>query len=171
MPEGKTLRWKIVDFAVFGWLALAPDWRIKYWGHHRYDISHSIFTNTLAILILVVVLLCWKGMIVKIGGWGVVVGGIVAWLSHLLLDTFYNHGQGIAMFWPFSKARVALPIPWFSVVRNIPPPMTWEIWRIVLIELGCYGALLLGAILLKRSGLVKRLTQKIRKLNGDMRYS
>lgn len=171
MPEGKTFRWKLVYFVAFGWLALAPDWRIKHWGHYRYNISHSIFTNALAILVLVVILYSWKGMIPRIGGWGVVIGGIIAWLSHLLLDTFYNHGRGIAMFWPFSRARVALPIPWFSVVSHIPPPMTWEIWRILLIELFCYGVLLLGAIVLRRSGVLKRIAQSICKLNSSLRHS
>jgi hypothetical protein len=38
-----------------------------------------------------------KGIRTRTGGWLVLAGGGVAWLSHLLLDTFYNHGLGLAM--------------------------------------------------------------------------
>lgn len=41
-------------------------------------------------------------------------GLAIAWYSHILLDTLYNHAIGLQIFWPFSNARVALPIPWLS---------------------------------------------------------
>jgi hypothetical protein len=31
------------------------------------------------------------------------------------LDSLYNHGHGVAIFWPLSDVRLALPIPWFAV--------------------------------------------------------
>lgn len=41
-------------------------------------------------------------------------GLALAWYSHLLLDTLYNHGYGLAMFWPVSDRSIALPVPWLS---------------------------------------------------------
>ncbi|MCJ7700410.1 MAG: hypothetical protein MUO62_02400 [Anaerolineales bacterium] len=61
----------------------------------------------------------------------------------MLLDTFYNHGKGVKMFWPFSEVRLALPIPWFSVVKNPHPPLTSETVQILLIEMAFYGTGLL----------------------------
>jgi len=157
IPERKSLRWRFIYYIVFSLLALVPDFKIRYWGHDRYYISHSIFANLLAITIVILFLSSRKVLIDRLGGWRVVIGGCLAWLSHLLLDTFYNHGKGLAMFWPISDARLALPIAWFSVVKNIPPPMTWETARILLIEFVCYGGLLLCVVLLKRSGAIQRI--------------
>jgi hypothetical protein len=167
MPKRIKTPWKIVYFIAFSTLSLAPDFHIKYWGHHRYYISHSIFTNMLAILILILLLSRGKNMITKLGGWKVVIGGVLSWLSHLLLDTFYNHGKGLLMFWPFSEARLALPIPWFSVVQASPPPFTEETVRILLIELASYGALLLFVIVLKRSGAVQWISQHIFRVSSN----
>jgi hypothetical protein len=160
MPEQKPLRWRFVYFLIFILLAVIPDIKIKYWGHDRYYISHSLFTNVLAMFGVILFLSRRKGLIDELGGRMIVVGGGLAWLSHLFLDTFYNHGKGLAMFWPISEARLALPIAWFSVVKNIPPPMTWETARILLIEFVCYGALLLIVIFLKRSGVIQRIIKK-----------
>jgi hypothetical protein len=156
IPERKPLRWKFVYYIVFSLLALVPDFKIKYWGHHRYYISHSVFTNLLVIIVIILLISRHKGVTERLGGWSVVIGGSLAWLSHLLLDTFYNHGKGLAMFWPISDARLALPIAWFSVVTNIPPPMTWETARILLIELVCYGAVFLCVVLLKQGRTIQR---------------
>lgn len=160
IPERKKARWKLVYFSIFSLLALVPDFRFKYWGHDRYYISHSIFTNTLAIILVIMLLYSRKGLITQLGGWRVIAGGSFAWLSHLLLDTFYNHGKGLAMFWPFSEARVALPVAWFSVVENVPPPITWDTVRIMLIELACYGTLLLCVLALKWSGAIRWIAQQ-----------
>jgi hypothetical protein len=149
LPEKKTSRWTALYFFIFAMLAEIPDFRFKYWGHDRYYISHSIFTNLLGITLAILLLSIRKGLISRIGGWRVVMGGSLAWLSHLLLDTFYNHGKGVAMFWPFSDARLALPIPWLSVVTNVPPPLTWDTIRIMLIELATFGPVLVLAILIR----------------------
>jgi membrane-bound metal-dependent hydrolase YbcI (DUF457 family) len=167
MPERKKTPWKILYFVAFSLLSLVPDFHIPYWGHDRYYISHSIFTNLLAILILILLLSRSKKLIEKLGGWKVIIGGSLAWLSHLLLDTFYNHGKGLLMFWPFSEARLALPIPWFSVVKDLPPPFTEETIRILLIELVSYGALLLVVIVLKRSGALQWMAQHIFRTNNN----
>lgn len=56
---------------------------------------------------------------------------------------------------------MALPIPWLSVVKDLPPPFTEETIRILLIELVSYGALLLFVIALKRSGALPWIVQHI----------
>jgi membrane-bound metal-dependent hydrolase YbcI (DUF457 family) len=121
LPSAKPLRWKIAYFTAFALLGNLPDLDLLYWGHQRYDISDSLFV-TLLVGALITVLFAWLPSVRQhVGGRGVVLAGILAWLSHLLLDSFYNHGRGIAIFWPLSTAHVALPIPWFSAVPFIPP--------------------------------------------------
>jgi membrane-bound metal-dependent hydrolase YbcI (DUF457 family) len=121
IPSNKPLRWKCTYFAVFALLGNLPDLDLPYWGHQRYDISHSLFVALLFGILITALFAQLPRLRHQIGGQAVVFAGILAWLSHLLLDSFYNHGQGIAIFWPFSTAHLALPIPWFSVVPFIPP--------------------------------------------------
>ena len=90
-----------------------------------------------------------------LGGWRVFAAGAAVLLSHYVLDSFYNHGVGIAIFWPYSDARLALPIPWFSTLNLSQPWLAWSNvnWHTVktcLIELACYGSLLGAVIWLRR---------------------
>jgi membrane-bound metal-dependent hydrolase YbcI (DUF457 family) len=160
LPEKKSRRWQVVHLTLFGILANVPDFRLSNWGHFRYYVSHSIFINLFIILNILSVFIFLKEFREKLGGWSVVVAGILAWLSHLLLDTFYNHGIGLMMFWPFSEARLALPIPWFSVVTHIPPPLTLDTVRILGIEFICYGALLLAVVWLRKIGIIQKILPK-----------
>jgi hypothetical protein len=106
---------------IFALLATIPDWPIKDWGHDLYYVSHSIFSNLLLIALGWVIWLVITRLRVndRPGSWHVswqiMLAGSAAWLSHLLLDTFYNHAKGLLMFWPVSEARLALPIPWLSL--------------------------------------------------------
>jgi membrane-bound metal-dependent hydrolase YbcI (DUF457 family) len=146
MPLYKS-RWASAAFlAAFVALANLPDWRLPYWGHERYDISHSIFVNLALIMICAVPLRICKLTRANIGAWPVIFGGAIAWLSHLLLDSFYNHGQGIAIFWPFSSARLALPMPWFRTWSSVTPPLNADTFYICLIETLFYSPILLLAI-------------------------
>jgi membrane-bound metal-dependent hydrolase YbcI (DUF457 family) len=160
LPKSHSPRGRAAHLILFGLVASIPDFGLPAWGHERYDISHSLFVNSFIILLLALCLALWDKPRHRIGGWGVVLGGSLAWLSHLLLDSFYNHGHGVAIFWPFSDAHLALPIPWFSVVYKSPPPLTLETARIYAIELACYGILLLIAVGVRRSGLLDRLTRQ-----------
>jgi len=161
MPEKKSTWSRIVHLVVFGILANVPDFPFRDWGHHRYSISHSLFVNVLLILFLSTILAFLPNLRTRIGGWPVLIGGAFAWLSHLLLDTFYNHGKGLEMFWPFSKSRLALPIPWFSVVTEKPPPLTPETLHILLVELAFYGSLLLVILFLKKAGVFDRTRRHV----------
>ena len=149
MPKHTSRRYKLIHFVAFIALALVPDFRLPNWGHDKYYISHSLFINLLFIFGLMILLALFKNIRAKIGGWVVIVCGAAAWLSHLLLDSFYNHGKGVAIFWPFSKGRLVLPIPWLSVVKTLPPPITIELVRILLIEFVTFFPLVLFAILIR----------------------
>ena len=148
-PDRTPPKWLVVYFGAFLLLANIPDLPFKGWGHDRYDVSHSIFVNLLLIAIVVAVLLFGKDFWGKIGGWKVMAGGAAAWLSHLLLDSFYNHGHGVAIFWPLSGASLALPMPWFSVVTE---PMYFSAagFREYLTE-GVFYSLLVGIALAIKS--------------------
>jgi membrane-bound metal-dependent hydrolase YbcI (DUF457 family) len=93
--------------------ANTPDFRIPHWGHEEYAFSHSLVVTSAFILLLSLVTTLAAKWFKKTIPWKIylAVGG--AWMSHLLLDTFYNHGKGLKMFWPLSDAAIALPMPWF----------------------------------------------------------
>ena len=156
LPANASTKQTGAHLLTFMLLANVPDLPWPYWGHDQYRVSHSLFVNLVLILLAVLLLAALRRVRIRIGNWSVVVGGIAAWLSHLLLDSFYNHGQGVAIFWPLSPARLALPIPWFSVVTSSPPPITPEMVRIVLIEFVAYFPLLMLAIGIK-TGFLRRL--------------
>jgi membrane-bound metal-dependent hydrolase YbcI (DUF457 family) len=79
--------------------------------------------------------------------WRLLVGGALAWGSHFLLDSFYNHGRGIAIYWPFSTATLALPLPWFTTLKGTPPSLDLPNLRICAIELAFYLPWLLLALI------------------------
>lgn len=149
LPKYKSRRYQFIHFATFIALGLVPDFPFPSWGHDKYYISHSLFVNLLFIVGFITLLALFKNIRAKIGGWMVITWGAAAWLSHLLLDSFYNHGKGVAIFWPFSKARLILPVPWLSVVKTPPPPITPELLRILLIEFITFSPLVILAILIR----------------------
>jgi membrane-bound metal-dependent hydrolase YbcI (DUF457 family) len=161
LPNKKSTPARLLHLVVFGLLANIPDLPLKNWGHDLYYFSHSLFVNLLLILLVLFALVFLKGFRGKVGGWTVIIGGTLAWLSHLLLDTFYNHGKGLLMFWPLSDQRLALPIPWFSVVRDKSFPFTPETVHILLTEFAFYGCVLLVVLLMKRIGLFNWISRRI----------
>jgi membrane-bound metal-dependent hydrolase YbcI (DUF457 family) len=154
LPLRVSARWKVGYFAAFVVLPNIPDLPFSHWGHDRYDISHSLFVNLLLCLIMVALLGWHPNIRHSIGDGKVLAGGMVTWLSHLVLDSLYNHGRGVAIFWPLSDARLALPIPWFSVVPF--PPLRLALLQAWAIEFASYLPLVLLAYSLRRSGLFQR---------------
>jgi membrane-bound metal-dependent hydrolase YbcI (DUF457 family) len=146
MPRSADKKHRIAHIAAFLFLAVIPDLPFKGWGHDRYYFSHSLFVTLLLILLVGLAFLFLKELRSKLGDWPVLIGGALAWLSHLLLDSFYNQGKGIMIYWPFSEARLALPIPWFGL--GIGSPI--QIAHVLLIEFISYFPLLLLAILLRQ---------------------
>ena len=70
-------------------------------------------------------------------------------LSHVLLDSFYAMGSGIALLWPLSGARLHLPVPWFLHLRP-QDGLTLYNLRVCALEAACFGSVLLLALLARR---------------------
>jgi len=145
VPRSETRAYKWVVFNLFGLLANLPDLPLPGWGHSAYHVSHSLFVNLGVIALLALVLAAWPAARERLG-WRVAAALAAVWLSHLLLDSFYNHGRGIAILWPLSDAHLALPIPWFATVE-LHPWNTAHNLRVFAIELSFYGALLVPAVI------------------------
>jgi hypothetical protein len=145
VPGGRRWWWVVLFLNAFIGLANIPDWPFHGWGHDSYEVSHSLFVNLGLVAALVLAIGLWRWGRAAVGGWCVLACGALAWLSHLFLDTLYNHGQGLPMFWPASDAALALPIPWFSTLRETWTPDE-HTGRVLLIEAGFYGALLLACV-------------------------
>jgi len=173
VPRDWRARAKAGLLAGFALVATLPDWQLppgmpglQYlplppWGHNLYRVSHSLFVNLAIAAAGVVLLGSWPPVRKALGGWPVLLGAAAALLSHLLLDTFYNHGRGLAMFWPLSDARLALPMPWFSTLEDIPPPLDWHTVRVVLVEAAFYLPLFIVCVAV-RVGLARRVCRNKR---------
>jgi len=140
---------KVLGGGALAGLANLPDIPLPFWGHAEYAVSHSLFVNLALVGVAVAVLWSWRALRGCIGGTPVVAAGVAAWLSHLLLDTMYNHGHGLRMFWPLSRASLALPVPWFATMQAgwTPSDHNLRVWAI---ELACYGPLLLVCLFVRR---------------------
>ena len=136
LPQQASPRRCIFHVAAFTLLPNLPDLSLPGWGHDRYYFSHSLFVNLLLMLAALVVCAWGRRLRNGLGGWPVLGAAAGAWLSHLLLDSFYNHGLGVAIFWPFSTARLNLTLPWFSILDA--PLWSWQALRVSLIELAFY---------------------------------
>lgn len=139
LPRQASWRRKAIHLAGFVFLANIPDVPLPGWSHEQYHISHSLWVNLALIAILSIIALLFAPGRPRKQNVVLFVMGSLAWLSHLLLDSFYNHGGGIAIFWPFSPAHLILTMPWFSIVPNTPPPLTWAHIRIFAIEFAFYA--------------------------------
>jgi membrane-bound metal-dependent hydrolase YbcI (DUF457 family) len=141
---------KVLHLLTFIVLANLPDLPVPMWGHNRYDISHSIFTNLIVIGVLILLVCLWSAIFhTRLNRWILLCCGI-AIFSHILLDSFYNHGLGIPIFWPFSDKSLVLPIPWLSVQGEMPPPVTLEMVRIWLYEFVTFCPVLLIAVWIRK---------------------
>jgi len=143
LPKESSKAWKWIYFMVMIAIANLPDFPVKNWGHDRYDISHSIFVTLLGILLI----LLWYWISgIKASIKNTPYTASMAWLSHLLLDSFYNHGYGVSIFWPFSDKSLNLAIPWFSI---LPDQFSVNSIRIYTIEFLFYGLAMISLISLK----------------------
>lgn len=147
-PAGWSRLRKVAALAACVVLANVPDLPFRRWGHHEYAVSHSLFVNLALIVAGMMVLIGWDRLRRATGGWRMAAMGAAAWLSHLLLDSFYNHGRGVAVYWPFSRAHLHLPLPWF---RSVHPPVRLDAYtlRIVAVEAMFYGSVLALCILVR----------------------
>jgi membrane-bound metal-dependent hydrolase YbcI (DUF457 family) len=154
MPRQTPARKAALFLALCAVLANVPDFPLPDWGHERYDVSHSLFVNLALTAPLAGILFAISHTRRANSGARMVAGGGAAWLSHLLLDSFYNHGQGIGIFWPFSAAKLALPLPWFRVLLHPLPYIDGDALHIMGLEFVIYGAML-AAIVIARQALTR----------------
>jgi membrane-bound metal-dependent hydrolase YbcI (DUF457 family) len=147
IPRGWSRRPKLLAFGVCGLLAGGPDLPVPFWGHSQYLVSHSIFVNLGLMVAVAALAAALPRLRAALGGWPLVCAGAAAWLSHLLLDSFYSHGRGVRIFWPLSLDAMSLPMPWFDVLyAGVPPDVALTIFAV---EFAFYGGLL-GLCLLWR---------------------
>jgi membrane-bound metal-dependent hydrolase YbcI (DUF457 family) len=139
----------VTTLATFILLASAPDIPLTGWGHNRYRISHSIFVTCALLAAALGFLVLRPRLRHWLGDWRVAFAGAACWVSHLLLDCLYNHGIGIALFWPFSDARLNLALPWFAVLGREGGPSAMSIYTV---EGLFYGGILLACIAIRRRG-------------------
>lgn len=151
-PREMSARARAAYFVALALLANVPDLPFRGWGHDAYHVSHSLFVNGLLILLSLAGLALWRARGGRRLDRRFVVGGVAAWLSHLLLDSMYSNGRGLAMFWPLSDARLALPIPWLSTVRSPQPLTDWYTLRVCAIEFVFYGLFVVLALVIRRAG-------------------
>ncbi len=147
LPRGQSRRWFAMAAIHCVAFANVSDFPLPGWGHNAYHVSHSIFVTAL-LASLMALLLFWPTFHAKVGI-NVIAAWSIAWLSHLPLDSMYAHGQGIAIFWPFSNAHLAMPVPWFETVTL--PARSVDNLRVFGIETLVFGAGLSVSILLRRS--------------------
>jgi hypothetical protein len=144
LPSPLRSRRGLAGLLLCGFCANLPDLPVHGWGHDGYHVSHSLFVN-------LVLTGLGAGLVLlthRVSG-RLLLACLAAWMSHFLLDTLYSHGKGISLFWPISKARLALPIPIFDTLGGWPPPWNQHSIRVFAIELVVYG-LLFAAICLGR---------------------
>ncbi len=146
LPQAQSRRWYIFIVAGFVFFANLPDYPLPGWGHNSYLVSHSIFVTVL-LASLMALLLLWPTFQAGVGK-RVLIAWSVAWFSHMLLDSMYNHGQGIAIFWPFSEAHLAMPVSLFETIRL--PARSEHNLRVFGIEAIVFGIALIVCVGLRR---------------------
>ncbi len=138
LPPGQSRRWYVLTAICFVVLANVADFPLPGWGHNAYHISHSVFVTVL-LASLLALLLYWPTFYERVGV-KVMAAWSIAWLSHLPLDSMYAHGQGIAIFWPFSDAHLAMPVSWFETISL--PARSEHNLRVIRIEMLVFGTAL-----------------------------
>lgn len=146
LPGDWPLRRRLAALPAFVVLANAPDVPLPSWGHDDYYVSHSLLANAMGVVVLATLVRLVAGRRLPLR---VYAGGALAWFSHLLLDSFYNHGRGIRVCWPFGNGRLRFPISWFSTMQREPLFSAHNL-RVWLIELAAYGTLLVVTLLAVR---------------------
>lgn len=154
--------WKLWLLVVNGYVMAAffPDLPLPGWGHTRYFFSHSLFVN-LVLIALLSGAACYYRSRVRWLTCPLVAGAAAAWLSHFPLDALYNHGRGVAIFWPFSEAALNLPLPWFTTLDMRQPLTAARNVHVFLVEAAVYVPLFMAAL----GG--RRLWQRGRRSGGQ----
>ena len=145
-PAKYDMRRRMMVISAVILIASLPDWPIPGWGHQHLDISHSIIVN-MALLLCLLVAAGWRTGKMLQQNRKLVVGIIIAWMSHFLLDTLYGDSS-LHMLWPVSEVGVSLPVPWLKTMPHVPPPFDQSIMTIFLFETMTFLPLVLVASVL-----------------------
>lgn len=147
LPRGLSRRRYLLLAAAYVFFANLPDYPLPGWGHAAYNVSHSVFV-TLALAAVIAPLTTWRRLPGHVTP-GIAAGWTAAWLSHMVLDSMYSHGNGIGIFWPFSDAHLVLTVPWFDTV-SLPARSPHNL-RVFAIETAVFGLALVVALALRRT--------------------
>lgn len=147
IPRETPLKQKAIALGVYAILASAPDLPLPYWGHARYDISHSLFATTVAVLVTGLLAL-WRFKGRPPCTLVMIFAGAVAWFSHIVLDAMYSWGVGLPIGWPFGMLRLALPVPWLHPGNKYNVLSLFNV-KVALYEILTFGPLLLIALGIK----------------------
>jgi len=149
LPRGLS-KWSGAGFLVLmAAMACLPDWRVPFNRHlFKYHYHHSLLVNCI-ILAAIAGTMAIAGRLKSRRGWLVVAAISAAVLSHLLMDSFYSHAQGVQIGWPLGSYRLTLPIPWLHVQKQIGS-FDWFHNRIRLMEILTFGPLLALTIIVRK---------------------
>jgi len=130
-------------------LANAPYAPLPGWGHDRYEVSHSLFVTVFCVAILFALHLIARKFFVgyKVSS-RVALAVCTAWISHIVLDSFYGHGKGIKVMWPFGEGRLNFPIPWFEILGTPPVWTSMHSAKVFAIEFACYAPITVLCLIL-----------------------
>ena len=149
VPRTKMMwRHLIIIIAIIA-IANIPDWPLPGWGQHRLAYSHSLFVNMVVLGCIAMIWIRGAGLVVARRHAMIMTGAILAWLSHFLLDMLYGD-SGVAILWPFSSAKLSLPVPWLHTMPHVPPPFDPVISKIFLMELLTFSPFLIAAMLIRK---------------------
>jgi membrane-bound metal-dependent hydrolase YbcI (DUF457 family) len=158
VPRDTPPKQKAITLGVFAILASAPDLPFPYWGHNDYRISHSLVMTTLGIVLI------GGFFAIKYRGRPpftptMLIAGAIAWYSHILLDTMYNHAIGLEVGWPLFDYRLRLPVSWQSP-GNKHAIFSMHNVKVAVYEILTFGPLLMLSILAKKYLLPLRQSSK-----------
>jgi hypothetical protein len=143
-PRRASTRARLAYAAIFVVLPNTPDLPLPGWGHSEYAISHSLLANAALVALTARLVAASPRLLAHAGGPRGLACAALAWMSHLLLDAFYNHHKGVAIYWPFSDAHLDLGMPWFRTLHR--PRLDAPTARILVVEAVFYGMVLLAAV-------------------------
>lgn len=148
LPFFKKIQYRLLFLVGCIAIASLPDWPIPGWGHYRLHISHSVIVNGGIMLGLVLGLRGIAPSTLRTYRLAVV-GVLITWLSHFLLDTLYVDSS-MAIFWPLSDSQVSLPVPWLQTMPHVPPPFDYQILSIFWYEALTFLPFLVLALIWRR---------------------
>lgn len=147
IPRDTPPQLKIRCLAAFALLASLPDLPLPFWGHAYLDVSHSLVSCTVGVLVIGSLLL-WKYRGRFPFTPTMIFAGALCWYSHMVLDAMYSWGVGLPIAWPFGMVRLALPVPWLHIATKHHVLSMHNVW-VVIYEIATFGPLLVLAVLLK----------------------